>query len=295
MAARELWHRLEARSRSNLYFALAFLPAGKREAFRDAYRFLRAADDLVDSELPDADKRAGLAAWRHELDLIFAGTSLHPDGQRLALTVRRLGLSRRHFDTILDALEEDIGPRRFATVAELERWCERQSGTLALLCLELLDAPGAAAEAYARAMGVALQLANILRDVDDDARLGRVYLPQDLLAAAGATADDGLARRASAAVAAACQGLAARARELVSQARAHLAEAPRAARRHLLVPEIWADVYLALLDQLAAAGHDPFAPRPPLRKRTRLRLALQRLLRHGAERAVGRLPFPQSS
>jgi phytoene synthase len=295
MPARELWRRLEARSRSNLYFALAFLPSLKREAFRDAYRFLRAADDLVDSELSAAEKRAGLETWRRELDAIYAGAATHPDAARLAATVRRVGLSRAHFETILDALEEDIPPRRFATTAELERWCERQSGTLALLSLEILGARGGAAEAYARAMGVALQLANILRDVDEDARRGHLYLPLDVLTAAGADPDDVLARRPSPALADACRRLATRTRALVAEARAHLAAAGAEARAALLVPEIWADVYLALLDQLAAVGHDPFAARPPLRKRTRLRLALRRLLVHEAQRAARHLPFPQSS
>src|SRR5690349_14690192 len=129
-AARTFWEKLAARSESNLYFALVFLPAAQREAFRDVYRFLRTADDVVDDErLGDDDKQAGLHAYRAELDDIFAPGHVaplaHPDAERLRLTVRRLGLPRAHFDTILDALEEDLPARRFATRAELERWCER--------------------------------------------------------------------------------------------------------------------------------------------------------------------------
>src|SRR6266545_399677 len=160
-APRTFWEKLSARSESNLYFALVFLPAGQRDAFRDVYRFLRAADDVVDSDLPDVDKRAGLAAWRAELDAIFApgahGPLYHPDAERLRLTVRRLGLPRAHFDTILDALEEDLPARRFADRAELERWCERMSSTLGYLCVHILGARSPEATDYARDMGVALQ------------------------------------------------------------------------------------------------------------------------------------------
>jgi phytoene synthase len=299
-AARTFWDKLAARSESNLYFALVFLPAAQRDAFRDVYRFLRTADDVVDSELPDADKRAGLSAWRAELDAIFApGASLplsHPDAERLRLTVQRLGLPRAHFDTILDALEEDLPARRFATRAELERWCEHMSSTLGYLCVHILGARSPAATAYARDMGVALQLCNILRDVDEDARRGHLYLPLDELGAAGVAADDVLARRPSPGLAVTCARLAGRARELVASARRHLAELPAAEQIALTVPEIWADVYLALLDQLAAAGHDPLAGALRLPRRRKLRIAMARWVRAGGRRAARRilhaLPLP---
>jgi 15-cis-phytoene synthase len=277
--ARELWRRLEARSRSNLYFALAFLPPAQREAFRDVYRFLRAADDMVDSDLPEVDKRAALTAWRHELDEIYAGRGDHEQARRLGATVHRLNLHRKHFDTILDALEDDIAPRRFADRHELEQWCERMSSTLGYLCIELLGARAEPAYAYARDMGVALQLCNILRDIDEDARRNHVYVPVADLTAAGASIDDIFARRASPGLRLACSRLADRARSLMIEARAHLTALSPDARAALTVPEIWADVYLALLDQLGQSGYDPFAPRPPLRKRTRLRIAMSRFLR----------------
>ncbi len=295
-APRTFWEKLAARSESNLYFALVFLPAAQREAFRDVYRFLRAADDVVDSELPDSEKRAGLAAWRAELDAIFAaetrtahGPLYHPDAERLRLTVRRLGLPRAHFDTILDALEEDLPARRFATRAELERWCERMSSTLGYLCVHILGARSPEATDYARDMGVALQLCNILRDVDEDARRGHLYLPLDELAQAGVSGDDVLARRPSAGLAVACARLARRARDLVASARTHLAHLPPGEQMALTVPEIWADVYLALLDQLAAAGHDPLAGTLRLPRRRKLRIAMARWMRAGGRRAARRI------
>jgi phytoene synthase len=271
------WHKLATRSRSNLYFALIFLPRAERDAFRDVYRFLRAADDVADSGAPAAEVRARLATWRRELDAIYTGhldSHEHPDAARLAATVRRYRLSRRHFETMLDALEEDVAGDRFATLADLERWCARMSGSLGHLCLEILGVPRAAA--YADQLGVALQLANIVRDVDEDAARGRLYLPLDVLAAAGARPEDVLARRFTPAFARAEAALASRVRELVEAARAGL-DADE--RRRLLVPEIWADVYLALLRELERHRFDVFAHRPYLRRRKKLAIACLRFVR----------------
>ena len=247
-----LLQKLRTRSRSNLYFALAFLPARKREAFRHVYRFLREADDVSDGGLPPEEARRRLQGFRDRIDRVLA-----------APEVAGLALERAHVATILDGLDEDADPaRRFATPAELERWCEAVSGTLGLLCLAILDAREAAA--YGRDVGVALQLANIVRDLAVDAQNGRNYLP-------GAPDTSGW----SPAVERAARELADRARALVARARAGL---DPALRRRLLVPEIWADVYLALLDELEAARFDVWGERPYLSRRRKLRLALGRFL-----------------
>ena len=273
MSAAEFWQKLSTRSQSNLYFALVFLPRAQREAFRNVYRFLRAADDVADSGRPLDEIRPQLAAWRRELDDVYAGRAQHPIALRLAATVETYRLSRQHFETILDAIEEDVGGSGFATLDDLERWCAAMSASLGHLCLEILGVPGA--HAYAHHLGVALQLANIVRDVDEDAARGRVYLPADVLAAAGARADDLLARRYTPGFARAAATVAARARALVDEARAGLVPDER---RRLLVPEIWADVYLALLRELEAHRFDVFANshRPYLRRRKKLAIACVR-------------------
>jgi phytoene synthase len=276
MTPADFWHKLSRRSQSNLYFALAFLPRARREAFRDVYRFLRAADDVADSGRPAAEVRAGLDAWRRELDAVYDGHATHPAARRLGATVAALGLPRAGFETILGALEEDVAGLRFATQADLERWCAAVSGTLGLLCLDILGAHGPAARAYALDLGVALQLANIVRDVDEDAARGRLYLPADLLADAGLGADAVLARRWSPAFARAGARLAARVRELVDRARAGLGAEDR---QRLVVPEIWADVYLALLRELERHRFDVFTRRPYLSRRKKLAIAVVRWLR----------------
>src|SRR5262249_50936153 len=100
MSATDFWHKLAKRSQSNLYFALAFLPRARREAFRDVSRFLRAADDVADSGLPPDEARAALATWRSELDAVYGGRATHPIALRLAATADRFQLPRSAFETI---------------------------------------------------------------------------------------------------------------------------------------------------------------------------------------------------
>ncbi|MBI4511229.1 MAG: squalene/phytoene synthase family protein [Deltaproteobacteria bacterium] len=280
------WHKLAKRSQSNLYFALMFLPAERREAFRDVYRFLRAADDEADAGYPPEEAHVRLCAWRRELAAVYAGQASHPIAARLVTAVRRFRLTRAHFETILDALEQDIEPRRFPSYPELERWCAQVSGTLGELCLEILDVRSAGATAYAKDMGVALQLANIVRDVAEDATRGRVYLPCDELAREGVAEEDILARRYSPAFARVAASQAERVRLLVERARGRLTEDER---RRLLVPEIWADVYLALLLELEHAGFDVMDHRPYLKRRKKLAIAVTRWWK---ESRSGKVLFP---
>jgi phytoene synthase len=163
-------------------------------------------------------------------------------------------------------------------MADLQPWCATMSSSLGYLCLEILGVGGSRALGYARDLGVALQLANIVRDVAEDARRGRVYLPDDELRAAGCRAEDILAGRWTPEFARAAAVLAARVRGLTAQARARLVADER---RRLIVPEIWADVYLALLRELERHRFDSFAHHPYLKRRKKLVLAFFRWLRDG--------------
>jgi phytoene synthase len=268
-----LWQKLATRSQSNLYFALVFLDRQQRTAIRDVYRFVRAADDAADAAGDPADNVRQLKEWRTELDALYGGHAHHPYARRLAEAVHRYELPRRHFDVVLDALERDAQGARLASWAEVEAYCEAVAAPVAYLCLHILGATGLAAERYGRDVGVALQLANILRDIAEDADRGRIYLPGDELAAHGVPAEDVLRKRMSPGLAEVCAHLADRARALIASARAQL---DAATRRKLLVPEIWADVYLALLDELEQAGFDVFRGHPYLHRRRKLVLALRR-------------------
>jgi phytoene synthase len=268
-----LWQKLATRSQSNLYFALMFLDRQQRNAIRDVYRFVRAADDAADAAGDPDDNLRQLKEWRTELDALYGGRAHHPYARRLAEAVHRYELPRRHFDVVLDALERDVQSPRLASWAAVEAYCEAVTAPLAYLCLRIMGATGAIAERYGRDVGIALQLANILRDIAEDADRGRIYLPGDELAAAGVPAEDILRKRMSPGLGQVCAHLANRARALIASARAQL---DAETRRKLLVPEIWADVYLALLDQLEHAGFDVFRAPPYLHRRRKLVLALRR-------------------
>jgi phytoene synthase len=236
---------------------------------------VRAADDAADDAPTAAAAHAGLAEWRSQLDAVYAGHAVHPHAQRLASAVRRFGLPRDRFDALLDGLARDVDQVRHPDWASLRAYCEAVASSLADLCMRILGATGPAAERYAHDVGIALQLANILRDVAEDAARGHVYLPEDELAAAGVSAADLVAGRFRSGHAAVCRTLAGRARALIAGARADL---DPETRRALLVPEIWADVYLELLDELERAGYDVFAHRPYLHRRRKLYLALRRVV-----------------
>ena len=276
-----MWDKLATRSRSNLYFALVFLDRDRRNAFRDVYRFLRAADDVADSPGDPERIVAELAQWRRELAAVYEGQADHPHAVRLAETVRRYRLTRGHFDTILDGLERDVRTPRIADWPALRAYCERIASSLAYLCLEILGRDGAPERRYARDVAIALQIANFLRDVAEDAARDHIYLPADELRAEGVSDADVLTGRMSDGLARVAQRQADRARALIADARRHL---PPGTSRALLVPEIWADIYLALLDELELGGFDVFGHQPTLRRRRKLAIALRRALRERTRR-----------
>ncbi len=291
-SASGFWNKLSERSQSNLYFALVFLDRRRRDAFRDVYRFVRAADDVADSPGDPRQNIARLGEWREELAAIYGPDrdgSPHPYALRLRDAVRRYSLSREHFECLLDGLELDIRTRRLRDFAALRAYCEGVASPLARLCLQILGVHGPAEERYAHDVGIALQLANILRDIREDAERDHIYLPMDELEEAGVSEQDVLRGHASPGLARVCRSLASRAETLIVEARAGL---PARARRRLLVPEIWADVYLDLLRQLARADFDVFNDPPYLRRRRKLAIALRRWAGEAARARVLRF-FPE--
>jgi phytoene synthase len=259
-----------------------FLAPSRRNAFRDVYRFVRAADDVADRRgASQQERRTELGRWRTELDALYdygdhAGDQpSHPHARALAAVVERYGLERRWFETLLDGLEADIERTHIQTWDELRAYCEQVAASLAYLSLQILGADSPTTRRYARDVAIAIQLANILRDVHEDATRGVVYLPADALAAEAVTPGDLVAGTWSPGFGRVCAELAARARVLAARGRAELAGSR--VRQRLLVPEIWVDVYLELLDELEAARFDVFRHKPYLRRRRKLGIALRRV------------------
>jgi phytoene synthase len=182
--------RIARRSGSSFYYSFLLLPRRKRLAMCALYAFLRRTDDVADSDLPLAERRAALAAWRHSLANALAGGDDDPVLPALADVVRSYSLPLEYLSAAIDGAEMDLARTSYATFAELETYCERVASMVGLACLRIWGCQAAEAEPSARVCGVAFQLTNILRDLGEDAARGRVYLPQEDLDRFGYSADD---------------------------------------------------------------------------------------------------------
>jgi len=167
-----------AHSSSNFRWGILFMPREQRDAVKAIYRFCRVADDAADLD-PEKGK-AGITRWREELDHCFKGRPRDPVMQELLPFIKTYQLKRPYFDKILDGMDMDLTRRRYATMAELEGYCDCVAGAVGLLCLQVFgihDVPKA--QEYSKQLSYGLQLTNIIRDLKADAVLDRVYIPQE--------------------------------------------------------------------------------------------------------------------
>jgi phytoene synthase len=175
-------------SDSNSSFPVAFrlLPPHKRRAMNALYAFMRVTDDLADEPAELPRKRDRLAAWRGGLRAALGGTFTHPVHPALADTVSRFDIPAQYLFDVIDGVETDLEPVRFATFADLYPYCYRVASAVGLACVRVWGLrPGATfaeSDAPAEAAGIAFQLTNVLRDLGEDLARGRVYLPADELA-----------------------------------------------------------------------------------------------------------------
>lgn len=254
-------------ARSSFYWPMRLLPAARRNAAFAIYRFCRAVDDIADGDGPAEARRAGLAAWRSRLDRLYGGAPDAADAG-LAAAVRRFALPRAPFDAIIDGMLMDVDGAPDAAgmiapdMATLRLYCSRVAGAVGLLLVRIFaDDRRPDDDAFALALGEALQLTNILRDIDEDAALGRLYLPQEALAAAGiATADPAAALRHPD-LPQACHWLAAQAERRFADAAVLLAGC---GRRRLWPAAAMMTLYRRLLDRMVARGWDGPRRRPRL-------------------------------
>jgi len=249
--------------KTSFYFSFFALPADKRRAIGAIYDFCRVVDDCVDLEPDPARARAALDRWRAEIDRVFGGGAPETkEGRALQPFVGRYRLPRTQFDALVDGVAMDVEPARFRTFADLEAYCHRVASAVGLMCAEVFGYRDPHVLDYARDLGVALQLTNILRDVAVDLRRNRRYVPTEDLERFGCTEED-LRRE----VAQAGRGVSSDAvrRLLEFQAsRAHIffhraiRNLPREDARQFLAAEIMRAVYEDLLRRIEAARFDVF-------------------------------------
>ena len=178
-------------SGSSFYWSMRLFPRAKRDAMYAIYAFCREVDDIADGDASPAAKLAELGGWRHEIAALFAGRPSRPTTRALARPISRFELPRIEFDAMLDGMEMDAGERmRAPPLAELERYCRCVAGAVGLLSLRVFGPHGRRLDLGALALGEALQLTNILRDLTEDAARGRLYLPRELLEQHGIASHD---------------------------------------------------------------------------------------------------------
>lgn len=247
-------------SKTNFYAAFLLMPREKREALNAVYAFCRHSDDIVDEEPDKVKAEAELDAWRRELDDCFAGRPGHPIMRDLAEHgLASFPLPRVHFDEILDGCEMDLNTSRYATFTDLERYCHRVASAVGLLCIEIFGYEDPRTRDYARELGLALQLTNILRDVASDATIGRIYLPLDELERFGVTERELLEQRPGERFPALMAHGVERASEVYARSRA-LGE--KIWTPNLFPAEIMGQIYHRILRRIPEMEYDVFRERP---------------------------------
>jgi phytoene synthase len=255
-----------AQSGSSFYYSFLFLPAERRRAITALYAYCREVDDVVDEVSDPAVARVKLAWWRREVDATYAGTPEHPVGRALVPVVRDYALPRDQMHSVIDGMAMDLDQVRYVDFPALELYCHRVAGVVGLLSARIFGYREPGTESYARDLGIAFQLTNIIRDVGEDAMRGRIYLPQDELARFGVAPSALLRREGGEGFVALMAHQVARARAWYERALAALPPADRRSQRAGLA---MAAIYRALLDEIADDGYRVLDRRialTPLRK-----------------------------
>jgi len=268
------------KSASNLALAFILLPKPRRDAMAVLYAFCREVDDVADEDSVSVEeRRKGLAAWR--ADVKRACDSGAPEflvNQELQPVIRKYQLPYELFDELIKGCEMDLETTRYETAEQLELYCYRVASVVGLLSLNIFGYQNPKSRDYAIALGHALQLTNILRDVRNDAERGRIYLPLANLRKFAVTEAEILQSEYSDRYAGLAASLATRARNYYRIARQTL---PMEDRRKMVAAEMMGSVYWRLLLKLERQNFHVFQPVPVrLSKPHKLALILRSWLRH---------------
>jgi squalene synthase HpnD len=247
-------------SGSSFYSAMRIMPKAQREAMYEIYSFCRKVDDIADSPGPRDRRVEQLKLWRADIDAIYNGSSV-TRARGLAGPVKTFGLKREDFHAVIDGMEMDVvADIRAPDWSKLDAYCDRVASAVGRLSVRIFGMEEKAGIILAYHLGRALQLTNILRDIDEDAAIGRLYLPREALQAANILTPEPAAVMAHPRLGQACEQVVARARE-------HFAEADRVmkkcTRKSVRAPRIMGAAYRAILEKLVARGWD--APRQPVK------------------------------
>ena len=266
MTPEEYCQQKAAGSGSSFYYSFLFLPPLRRRAITALYAFCREVDDVVDECHEPQLAAIKLAWWREEVARLYAGTPEHPVTRALHPLLADFNLPQKHLLEIIAGMEMDLREVRYADFAALAHYCYRVASVVGLLAAETFGFQDRRTLDYAHDLGMAFQLTNIIRDVGEDARRGRVYLPLDELERFGVPLADLLAARDSENFRRLMAFQIERAESYYAQA---LGKLPAGDRKSQLPGLIMAAIYRTLLDEIRRDGCPVMNQRislPPLRK-----------------------------
>lgn len=251
MTPQEYCKSKAAASGSSFYASFRFLPKPKREAITALYAFCREVDDIADECTDKAVARTKLQWWRGEIENLFAGKPQHPVSIALVPAIRDYGLNEEYFQEIINGMEMDLDQNRYPDFKQLQLYCYRVASAVGLLSAPIFGYTNRATMKYAHDLGMAFQLTNITRDVGEDARRDRIYLPQDELTRFGVTEEDIIQGRESDRVQKLLDFQIERAENYYDRAFNNLPDEDRKAQRTGL---IMAAIYRTLLREIKADG-----------------------------------------
>ncbi|MDR0933678.1 MAG: presqualene diphosphate synthase HpnD [Burkholderiaceae bacterium] len=240
-----------AESGSSFYYSFRFLPPDRRRAITALYAYCREVDDVVD-ECPDAVlAQEGLNAWREEVNAMFQGKAAHPVTQALYPHLAVCHIRAEHLHALIDGMQMDLDQTVYPDFEALSSYCWHVAGVVGMLAAGIFGATQPQTAQYAEKLGLAFQLTNIIRDVGEDVRLGRIYLPEDMLTRFGVAKDDLMNLRHTENFANCMAFMAQRAHAAYEEAFALLPPEDRKAQKPGLV---MAAIYRALLFKIERSG-----------------------------------------
>ncbi len=258
---------------SSFYWAMRFLPRPKRAALFAIYAFCREVDDIADGDLPREGKIVALDRWRQKIEALYAGKPDDEITRALAPAVAVYKLRKKDFIAVIEGMEMDArGPIVAPPLEELDLYCDRVASAVGRLCIHAFGEPTPAGERVADRLGRALQLTNILRDVEEDAAIGRLYLPAEYLAASHIGLTTPVAVAADPRLPDVVAAVGALAEKAFADSEAAIRQCDKDAVRPAV---IMMRVYRQHLDRLRA---NDWHPLPPLRGFARLRAKASKLL-----------------
>jgi len=266
MSPDEYCQQKTVQSGSSFYYSFLFLEPARRRAITALYAFCREVDDTVDDATDGSVARIKLAWWRTEVSTMYKGTPTHPVTQALQPHLAVYHLQEQHLQAIIDGMEMDLDQSRYLDYAGLKKYCWHAAGVVGILSASIFGYKNPQTLEYAEKLGLAFQLTNIIRDVGEDARKGRIYLPVNELQQFGVTAADLLNARHSEKFEALMAFQTERAQKMYDEA---LAALPKEDRRGQRPGLMMSAIYRTLLDEIARDKYHVLTQRislTPLRK-----------------------------